>query len=118
MQSAVEAAGGSSYEQPSERLLGRPEVDLLRPRRPWLAVNLPIDLGDRIDVQHAILAALFDDCRSKCAQALAIDATVDDHVRGMDALRSVFARHTLRDHPQTCLGRGELSIARFAAQAC
>jgi hypothetical protein len=81
-------------------------------------VNLPIDLGNRIDVQHAILAALFDDCRSKRAQALAIDATVDDHVRDMDTLRSVFSRHTLRDHPQTCLCRGELSIARFAAQAC
>jgi hypothetical protein len=37
MQSAVEAAGGSSYEQPSERFLERPEVDLMRPRRARLA---------------------------------------------------------------------------------
>ena len=82
---------------------------------PRLAVNLPIDFGDRIDVQHAILAALCDRLRSKCAQALAVDATIDDHVRDMDTLRPVFARHTLRDHPQTCLGRGELSVARLTA---
>jgi hypothetical protein len=56
MQPAVEAAGGSSYEQPSERFLERPEVDLMRPGRARLAVNLSIDFGDRIDVQHAILA--------------------------------------------------------------
>jgi hypothetical protein len=81
-------------------------------------VNLPIDFGNRIDVQHAILAALFDDLRSKCAQALAVDAAVDDHVRDMDALGSVFSRHALCDHAQTGLGRREVSIARLAAQAC
>src|ERR671919_1341042 len=121
MPSPVEVAGGAarrSYRKPLERLLERPEVDLVRPCRPWLAVNLPVDLGDRIDVQHAILAALFDYLRSKCAQALAIDAAVDDHVRDMDTLRSVFSRHALRDHAQTRLRRCELSIARFAAQAC
>jgi hypothetical protein len=56
--------------------------------------------------------------RSKRAQALAIDTTVDDHVSDMDALRPIFSRHALRDHPQTRFCRGELSIARFAAQAC
>ena len=89
----------------------------MRPRRPWLTVNLPIDFGNRIDVQHAVLAALVDDLRSKCAQALAIDAAVDDYVRDMDALGSVFARHPLCDHARTGLGRREVSIARLAAQA-
>src|SRR5262245_30082797 len=76
--------GHRSCGQASERLLERAEVGLVGPRRPRLAVNLPVDLGDRIDVQHAVLAALFGDLRSKCAHARAIDAAVDDHVRDMD----------------------------------
>jgi hypothetical protein len=79
-------------------------------------VNLPIDFGNRIDVQHAVLAALVDDL--SCTQALAVDAAVDDHVRDMDALGSVFSCHALCDHAQTGLGRREVSIARLAAQAC
>ena len=63
------------------------------------------------------LAAPFDYLRSKRTQALAIDATIDDHMRDMDALRSVFACHALSDHAQTRLCRCELRIARSTAQA-
>jgi hypothetical protein len=68
----------------------------VRPRRPWLTVNLSRDFGNRIDVQHAILAPLFNNLRSKGAQALTVDAAVDDHVRDMDAWVRILAPCSVR----------------------
>src|SRR5258708_30516391 len=101
----------------SELLLEGPEIDLVRPRRAVLPMNLPVRLGDRLDVQHAVLAAVPGGVWPRAAQLLAVDAAVDDDMRNMEPLRPVLARHALRDHAQAGFRRGELRKARFAAQA-
>src|SRR3981081_289644 len=80
-------------------------------------MDLPIGLGERADAEPAVLAAIPDRGRSPAAQAIAIDAAVDDDVRDMDAEWPVLARHALRDHPKAGLGGGEMRKPRLAADA-
>src|SRR5215470_8816319 len=102
---------------PSERFLERAQVDFLRPRRSRLAMDVPKGFGDRVDPKQAVLAALLDPRRGELAEALAVDAAVDDDMCDMDAEPPVLPRHALCDHPQSRLGRGKMRVARLAAQA-
>lgn len=46
-----------------KRLAIRPQIDLLRPGRTLLFVDEPISLGDGVEAEQPILAALFDEVR-------------------------------------------------------
>src|SRR5262249_54168302 len=99
-----------------ERLLERPQVYLLGPGRALLAMDLPVGLGNRLDAEQTVFAALLHDLRPPAAQAVPVDAAVDDTVRNVQAERPKFARHALRDHAQPCLGGRKLRKACLAAQ--
>src|SRR5437870_2039721 len=92
----------------SEALLERPQIDLMRPGRSRLAVELPIGFGDRLDPEQTVLTAFFDDLRPSLAQAVAVDAAVDHHMRDMHAVRPIFPCHALGDRPQPRLGGREM----------
>src|SRR3954467_10026274 len=104
--SEAQAKSGSvsaSGENALERLLEGTQIDLLRPGRARLGMDLPIDFRDRLDVQQPVFAALLDHLRRALAQALAIDAAVDHDMGDVNAGRPVLPRHALRDHPEPCL---------------
>src|SRR5215471_397141 len=103
--------------QISKRLLERTQVDFLRPGRRSLPMDLPVSLGDGVNVEEPILAALLDRFRSPAAQTLTVDSPIDDDMRDVDAVRAILSRHALRDHSQPGFRRGELRKARLAAKA-
>src|SRR5689334_5532342 len=117
VESCPVACSASYWKLASKALLERPEVDLVRPRRPRLPMDLPIRLRDRVDAEQAVLAAFGQQLRPAAQQPLAKDAAVDDDVGDMQALRAELAGHALGDHPEAGLGRGEVREARLAAQA-
>ena len=80
-------------------------------------MDLPIGLGDRVDAEQAVLAALVDDLGAATAQAMAVDAAVDHDVGYVHALGAILARHALRDHAQARFGGGELGKSGFATEA-
>src|ERR1700722_12260569 len=90
----------------------------MRPCRALLGVDMPIGVGDCVDAEKAVLAALGAELRSATQQPLAGDAAVDHDMRDMDAERAVFARPALRDRAQPGFGGGELGVSRSAAQIC
>src|SRR5437016_14566126 len=94
-----------------KRFLERPEVDLLRPGGPMLAMDVPVRFGDRIDAEHAVLAALGGAFGVAGADAIAIDRAVDDDMRDMDAGGAEVAGHALRDGALARLGRGAIRVA-------
>src|SRR5580704_1051208 len=63
---------------PSERFLVRPEVDLVRPGAAVLAMEMPVAVGDRLDVQKAVRAGLVLAVGHARQQPVALDAGVDD----------------------------------------
>src|SRR5205823_13476660 len=101
----------------SEALFERPQIDLVRPRRSRLAMELPVGFDNRLDAEQAILAARFDDARHGFAQALAVDPTIDYHMCNVQAVRPVLPRHALGDRPQSGLRGSKMRVARLAAQA-
>src|SRR5262249_32413181 len=103
--------------QISKRLLERTQVDFLRPGRRSLPMDLPVSLGDGVNVEEPILAALLDRFRSPAAQTLTVDSPVDDDMRDVDAVRAILSRHSLRDHPRPGFRRGEWRKAGLAAKA-
>src|SRR5262245_66080507 len=96
----------------SERFLEWAQIDLVCPSRAWLAVDLPIGLGDRVDAKQAILAALLEEVRRAPEQPLPIDAAVDHDMGNMQPLGPELARHRLCEHTQPRLGRSTLQIER------
>jgi hypothetical protein len=65
---------------------------------------MPIGVGDRVDAEKAVLAALGAKLGCTAEQPLAGEAAVDYDMRDMDAERAVFARHALRDRAQIAVG--------------
>ena len=57
-----------------------------------LAMQLPIDLGDRVGIERAILPELLEDAREQRPNPPPLDRTVDNDVRDMNALWSELAR--------------------------
>src|SRR6266702_4005143 len=100
-----------------ERFSGRAQIDFLRPSRRGLPMDAPVGLSDCIGSEQAGLTLLGDPCRLQGTQAIAVDAAVDHRMRDMDSEWSEFARHTLTNHPQTCLRGGEVSITWLAPEA-
>ena len=80
-------------------------------------MNVPVSLGDGVDAEQAVLAAFRDHGGEPLAQAIAVDAAIDHDMRDVDALRTVFARHTLRQHAQARLGRRKVRESGLAAHA-
>src|SRR5689334_21116334 len=80
-------------------------------------MDLPVALGDRLDVQQPVLAALSDRFGTAAAQPLPIDAAVYHHMCHVQAQRAVLACHALRNGAQTGFGRSEMREARLAAEA-
>jgi len=79
-------------------------------------MDLPVGLGDRLDAEQTVFAALGHDLWPSAAQAVTVDAAVDDNVGNVEAERPEFARHALRDHAQPRLGGRKLREACLAAQ--
>src|SRR5579863_454760 len=100
----------------SERFFERADIQLLRPGGGVLEMELPISLGDRLGIEHAVLAELLEGARKQRSHPVAVDRAIDDDVRNMNTLWSELARHALRDHAQTRLARGEMGKARHAAK--
>src|SRR5450830_1427038 len=94
----------------------RSHINFLRPRSRMLQVQLPVCLGDGVDVEQSILATLRNRIRLARGQSGAVDAAIDDHMRNMQALRPEFSGHALTDHAQAGLGRSEVGKAILAAQ--
>src|SRR2546423_7420253 len=61
----------------SETFLERAQIDLMRPCRPRLPMQLPKGFGNRVDPQQTILPAFFDEARQSFAQTVPVDAAVD-----------------------------------------
>ena len=79
-------------------------------------MDVPIVFGDCVDAEQPVLATIPDPRSSPAPQAIAVDATVHDDMRYMDAERSVLARHALRDHAKAGLGGGKMREPGFAAE--
>ena len=75
----------------------RPQVELVRPGGAVLPVEEPVGVRDGLGREQAVIALRLDEPRRGRAQALAVDAAVDDDVRHVDALRAELARHALGD---------------------
>src|SRR4051812_33536 len=60
----------------SKPLFERAQVDLLRPSRARLPVDVPIGLGDRIDVEQTVLAALVSQLGRPRSKAVAVDPAI------------------------------------------
>src|SRR5258706_13800952 len=100
-----------------ETLLERAQVDLVGPGRARLAMDLPVGLGDCVDAEQAVLAALLDDLGATAAQAVAVDAAIDHDMRDMETLRPELARPALREEAEPALHRRERRETRLAPQA-
>ena len=72
----------------------------MRPGAAVLAMDVPVVLDDRIDLQQTVGAGFLDPVRHARQQAIALDAAVDDDMRHMDALRAEFTRHRLDQQAQ------------------
>jgi NAD(P)-dependent dehydrogenase (short-subunit alcohol dehydrogenase family) len=73
--------------------------------------------GDRLDAEQTILASSLDRLRAAATETIAIDTAIDHNVCDVDAVRTEFARHALRNHAQPGFGCRELGEARLAAHA-
>jgi hypothetical protein len=104
------------WRDSTKRFLERPQVEFLRPCAAVLHMQLPVTFGDGFELQQAVVAGLFHALRRVVAQALAVDAAIDHHMRHMNALRAEFARQALAQRTQRSLGRSEGRERRLAAQ--
>src|SRR5690242_11147006 len=111
------APPGSGGCLASEWFLERAQIDLVAPGRRMLPVDLPVGLGDRVDIEQAVRALLRAPLRETAVDPLAVDAAVDHDMRDMQALRPELARHGLRDGAQARLGGREGGETRPPAQA-
>jgi hypothetical protein len=88
----------------------------MRPGRPLLAMNIPIGVGDRLDCEKAVVASFLEQRRDAREQAISPNSAIDHDMGNMNAKRTIFPGHALRDHPQAGLGCGKMGKARPAAQ--
>src|SRR5262249_17767342 len=84
------------------------QIDLVRPGGAVLAMDLPIGFRDGLDAEQAVGTAFLQEAGRSAQQSLTRDAAVDHGVRDVDALRSIFPRHALRDRAQARLGGREM----------
>lgn len=68
----------------------RPHIELKRKRRPWLRMQPPIALRDRVGAHLRILTQV------PLLRARDIDHAIHNHMRDMDAFGPVFPGHGLR----------------------
>src|SRR5271165_2816851 len=68
---------------PLEALLEWPEFDLLRPGRTMLTVDLPIGLGDSLDVEEPVFSLLLKHLRPSLSETFPVYAPVDNRMRDM-----------------------------------
>lgn len=79
----------------SERLTPWTQIQFLCPRAATLGVQMPVTVGDGVDLQQSVRARIVDALGRCAAQSLAVDTSVDHDVRDMDAARPEFAREAL-----------------------
>lgn len=72
--------------------------------------------GDSVNVQKTVRPALRNSLRPQGLHPFAIDPAIDDDVRDVQPGRPELARHTLRDHAQSGLRRGEVRETRPTAK--
>src|SRR5689334_5577828 len=81
-----------------------------------LPVDVPVRLGDGVEIEHPAFALRLDELRRIGAKPLAVDAAVDDAVSDVDARRAELARHRLHDHAKPGLGGREVREAGPSAE--
>lgn len=64
-----------------------------------LAMQMPIRVGDGIDVQQPIGTALGLELRRSGVQPFAVNSAIDDNMADVNSKRSKFPRHRLRKRP-------------------
>ena len=74
-------------------------------------------VGDVVDRDQAVFAALLGDGGRRGGDAFAVDRAVDDDVADVNPLRAELARHRLGDRLEPGLAGGELAKARAPAPA-
>src|SRR5439155_23453492 len=99
------AAGGRRWGgyEPSEALLERPHVDLVRPRARLLVRDVPVRLGDRRRLEHVLLLQ----GGPELPDERHVDRAVDVDVGHVNALRSEVAGPHLREAAERELRRAE-----------
>src|SRR5258708_30197222 len=60
-------------------------IELLRPSRTMLLMQIPVAVSDHIRVQQAVRPLLLSDIRNLAKDLIALDATVDDDVSDVNA---------------------------------
>lgn len=102
----------SELDASSKALHRRPQVQLQRPGRRVLRVELPVSLGDGVGSEHGVILAV----GGHLAHHGSIDLAVYDDVRDVYAPRPELPRHGLGQCAQTKLADGERREVRLAAQ--
>ena len=65
------------------------------PAVPWLAVDLPVAVGDMVGIEDAVAFLELVHLGEGVADKRGVDGAVDDRVGDVDALGAEFARHAL-----------------------
>src|SRR5262249_18485139 len=102
----------------SPRLHPRPQIHLVRPGALRLAVQLPIDLRDRLGIENAATILERRALGKIAADEFSIDGAVDHHVCDVDALGPQLPRHALGQRAQRVLRPRECREARATAHTC
>ena len=76
----------------------------MRPSRRMLPVQMPIGVGDGIDIQQPISTPVDLELRRGGVQSFAVNAAIDDNMSDVNSKRSEFPRHRLSQRPQARLG--------------
>ncbi len=58
-----------------------------------LAIDVPISIGNRVDIQQSVLAARSLPLWRRSIQSFPVNAAIDDDMRDMNAERTELARH-------------------------
>src|SRR5690606_26474609 len=81
-----------------------PQIQFMGPAVPWLAMQLPVLVGDVRRVENAAQVFQRIALGKVVADKGGVDGSVDDRVGDMNALRPEFARHALGQGAQGELG--------------
>ena len=79
----------------------------MHPAVPWLAVDLPVAVGDMVGVEDAVAVLELVHLGEGVADKRGVDGAVDDRVRDVNTLWTEFAGHALGGSPQRELGAGK-----------
>ena len=77
-------------------------------------MNAPIGISDGIDAKQTIFAAFSGQARHPAEQAIAAYAAINHNMRDVNAERSIFPRHALRDHAQARFRGGKMRKSGLA----